>query len=140
MGIRISGPLVSLTAIGAGIGGAVTNAATAHTLSTGKRAVIKKIMWRNNSLTNGFLLVGYGDRTVAGSLFRQVLPSILMLAGIDGEMSELDIPNGGNTPEGFQTDTTAVTGTVGNILVETDAAGVGAIPANVQVKIEVDES
>lgn len=139
MGVRISGPLISLEAIGAGIGGAVTNAGTAHTLSTGKRAVIKKIVWLNRAAT-GRLLIGFGDRTVTGSLFRQTLPSILMLSGIDGEMGEDEIPNGGNTPEGFQTDTTAVTGTIGNILVETDAVGVGAAPVNVQVRIEVEES
>lgn len=138
MGVRISGPLVSLVAVGAGIGGAVANAGTAHILSTGKRAVIKKIMWRSGG-GNRDLLIGYGDLTAAGSLFRQVLPNIQMLANIDGEMDESEIPNGGNTPEGFQADTTVPTGTSGNILVETDTAGVGAIPNNVQVRIEVEE-
>lgn len=139
MGRRLSTGLISIVATGAGDGGAVTNAQTAWSLSSGKRAIIRKIRWRNRSGANANLLIGYGDLTPAGSLFRQVFPSILMLAGTDGELTEDQIPIMGNSREGFAADTTAVTGTTGDILVETDAAGVGAAPNDVQVIMEIEE-
>lgn len=140
MGVRLSTGLVSLTAVGNGDGVAIgATGFTAWTLSTGKRAIIRKIMWRNRTGGNGNLLVGYGDRTVAGSIFRQVMPSIFMVNGIDGELTEVEIPIVGNFIEGFKADTTAVTGTVGNIIVETDCAGVGAAPTDAQVLMEIEE-
>lgn len=140
MGIRLSSNLVSIIANAAGPGGAVAGSQTAWTLSAGKRAIIRKIHWRNRTGGNCSLLVGFGDRTVAGSLFRQVLPRILTLNGIDGSMAEVDLPIVGNTPEGFQNDATIPTGTIGNILVETDdaPAGIGA-GAPLEVTIEVEE-
>ena len=152
MGVRLSSGLVAITAVGAGNNanlGAVANNPTAWILSIGKRAVIKKIMWRNGIGVNANLLIGYGDRTVAASVFRQVFPNILMVNGIDGELTEGEIPimgNGvggtalvpGGATQGFVADTTPVTGTVGNIIVETDGAA-GAYPANVQVIIELEE-
>jgi len=141
MGVRLSSGLMSITAVGGGDGvalGAAANNPTAWILSTGKRAVIKKIMWRNGIGAAANLLVGFGDRTVAGSIFRQVLPNIRMVAGVDGELNEDDLPIAGNSREGFVADTTAITGTVGSIFVETDGAA-GAYPGNVQVVIEVEE-
>ena len=138
MGVRIAGPLVTLIAVGAGDGGVVTNAGVAHILSLGKRAVIKKIMWRNRIGVNADLYVGYGDLTGAGSLFRRVLPLILMVNGVDGELDEPNIPMGGNAPQGFQADTTLVTGSSGNILVECITVGIGA-GTPVEVRIEVEE-
>lgn len=142
MGDRLSSGLVSITAVGAGDGVVLGVAAanpTAWTLSTGKRAIIKKIAWRNRAGANGNLLIGFGDRTVAGSIFRQVFPSILMLNGVDGEIGEEALPVMGNSREGFANDGTVTTGTTGNIIVETDIAGVGAAPGNVQVIIELEE-
>lgn len=141
MGVRLTGGMVSITAVGAGNGvalGLATANPTAWTLSTGKRAVIKKIMWRCGIAGGANLLVGYGDRTVAGSIFRQVLPNIRMVTGVDGELNEEDLPIAGNSPEGFVADTTAVTGSVGSIFVETDGAA-GAYPGDVQVILEVEE-
>ena len=141
MGQRLTGGMVALVATGAGNGGAVANALTAWTLSAGKRAIIRKITWRNRTGANANLLIGFGDRTAVGSLFRQVLPTILMINGIDGELSEDLLPICGNTPQGFQADTTVPTGTVGNILVETDSVLVAPPPAttDIQVIIEVEE-
>ena len=135
-GVRISGPLVRCVAAAAGDGGVVANSQVAHTLSTGKRAAIKKIMWRNRALVNVDLLVGYGDLTAAGSLFRQVLPRILCVAGVDGELLETELPIGGNSPEGFVADTTVPTGTLGNILVETDGAVGAGTPLEVRIEVE----
>lgn len=141
MGVRLSSGLVSITAVGGGDGvalGVVGANPTAWTLSPGKRAVIKKIAWRNRIGVNANLLIGFGDRTVAGSIFRQVFPSILMVNGVIDELTEEAIPIMGNSREGFVADTTAVTGTTGAIIVETDGAA-GAAPADVQVIIEVEE-
>lgn len=152
MGVRLSSGLVTITAVGGGnnvVLGAVAANPTAWTLSPGKRAVIKKVAWRNGIGVNANLLIGYGDRTVAGSVFRQVFPNILMVNGFDGELREEDLPIMGNGvgyagvggtggTEGFVADTTPVTGTTGAIIVETDGAA-GAYPANVQVIIEVEE-
>ena len=137
MSVRMTGGLVRCVALGAGDGGAVANAVTAWVLSIGKRAVIKKLLWRNQVGVNADLLVGYGDRTAAGSLFRQVLPIIRCVNGVDGELTEEELPICGNSPEGFIADTTIPTGTVGNILVETTTDGVGAgTPLEVIVEVE----
>ncbi len=141
MGNRYTGPVVILTAVGAGVGGAVANAGTAWAVSQGSKKVkIRKIRWNNLSGIAGYLLVGYGDLTVAGSLFRRIMPDIYMLAGItDGELTEDQIPAGGNTPEGMQPSTVAVTGTTGAILVEsTIALGVGT-PVHVQIEVEEED-
>ncbi len=145
MGTRLSTGLISLTAVGNGDGVVIgATGFTAWTLSLLKRAIIRKIMWRNRTGGNGNLLIGYGDRTVAGSVFRQVFPSIWMVNGFDGELTEDEIPMAGGIStgvmhEGFCADTTPVTGTVGNIIVETDCALVAAAPLNVQVLMEIEE-
>ena len=141
MGVRLSTGLVSITAVGAGDGvvlGAAANNPTAWTLSLGRRAIIRKIMWRNGIAAAANLLIGFGDRTVAGAVFRQVFPNIRMVSGVDGELTEDEIPILGNGPEGFVADTTPVTGTIGNIIIETDGAA-GAYPGNVQVSMEIEE-
>lgn len=149
MGIRLSSNLITITAVWAGDGGAITNLQTAWNPSLSaatasnaggipKLAIIRKIMWHNRTAGNGNLVIGFGDRTVAGSLFRRRFPLILMLAGIDGELDEANIPISGNTPRGFILDTTPVTGTTGAILVGTDAAGV-AVATPVEVTMEIEE-
>lgn len=138
MGIRVSGGLVNAVAIGAD-GGAIANFVAAFTMPTQevKRLVIRKIMWRNRTGGNANLFVGYGDRTAVGSLFRRVMPLILMINGFDGELDELNIPIAGNRNEGFVQDATIPTGTNGNIMVGTDAAAVG-VGTPVEVTLEVE--
>lgn len=135
-GIRLQGGLVNIVAVGVV---APSNAILAWVLSTGRRAIIRKIMWNNRTGGDGFLRVGYNDLTPApgGPNFVQVLPDILMLAGFDGELAEEDLPICGNTLEGFQVDTTPVAGTFGNIMLESTVGA--AIPNNVQVTLEVEE-
>lgn len=146
MGTRVSSGLISLIATGAGDGGAIANAVALLTMPTVRpmKLVIRKLRWRNRSGVAANLLIGYGDRTLAGSLFRQVFPSIWMLAGIDDVLEEGQIPVFGNTPEGFYVDTRPTpavapfVGTIGDILVETDSAVVGAAPGDVQVMAEIE--
>lgn len=124
MGVRLTGGLIDIL---------VANTSyTAFTLSPGKRAVIKKILWFNNTGGNGFLWIG---ATIAAA-FTQLLPSILMVNGVDGELGEDEIPICGNTPEGFVADTTVATLTTGDIVVQ---ATVGAAAPNCRVIIEVEE-
>lgn len=140
MGLRLTGGLVRCIAVGAGNGGAIANAVIAHVLSpvTPHRAIIRKIMWRNLTGADADLLVGYADRTVAGALFRQVMPNIKALFGFDGELTEDELPIAGNTPQGFAVDLTIPTGSIGNVYVETTAIGVGA-GTPMEVIIEVEE-
>ena len=106
-----------------------------HPLSAGKRAVIKKICWMNRAAAgNTELQIGY---LTVGAVFTQVLPDIQMIANIDGQVGEEDLPSVGNGPEGFAADTTLVTGTLGNIVCQCVAAG--AAPNDVLVALEVEE-
>lgn len=138
MGDRFSTGLINITAVWAGVAGAITNTPVLWTLSAGKRAVIRKLRWRNRTGGAGNLIIGFGDRTVAGSLFRQVFPWIMMVNGIDDGLDEDLLPIMGNYPQGFCVDTTAVTGTAGAIRVATDAAGV-AVATPVEVIAEIEE-
>lgn len=128
MGVRVSSGLINITVI--------NTTTLLWTKSTGKRAVIKKIMWANRSGANGQLRIGYNTNAVA-PVWTQVMPDILILNGADGELREAELPIVGNTPEGFITDTTVNTGTDGHIRAQATVAGLGA--ASVQVEIEVEE-
>jgi hypothetical protein len=138
MGIRRGGPLTTLTAVGGGVGAVLTNAGLVWNTSPNKTAKIKKI---TASVTagagNGVLLIGYGDNNVA-SLFRQTMVSLYLVNGQTTVWTEDEIPQGGNTPQGFQTDNTALTGTNGDIYVEATCPAI-AVGLPVQVKIEVEE-
>lgn len=144
MGKRVSSGLISLVAAAAGNGGAIASAVIAIPMPVGNppqgpvNVVIKKIAWWSNFGLNAQLLIGYGDRTVAGSLFRQVFPTILMINGQPDHWD--DPPIMGNSPEGFKIDLTAVTGTLGDIYVECPTAGIGAAPNNVFVVVEAELS
>jgi len=107
---------------------------TAWTLGLGRRAVIRKIRFHNRTGGNGVLRIGY---TTLAAAFVQVLPDITMLNGLDDAWDEEHIPIGGNYPEGFAADTTAGTGTLGDIIIRSDVGG--AIPNDVQVTLEVEE-
>ena len=137
MGTRITGNIQSITGVGGGDGAALANQVTLHTLSTGKRAVIRKLMITNRTGGNVNVWIGYGDLTVAASVFRQTMPSIFMANGMDTELTEDQIPLNGNTPQGFAADTTAITGSNGNIIAE--ASNAAAAPADVQIIAEVEE-
>ncbi len=142
MGKRVSSGLLSIIAVGAGVGGAIANAYNAIPMPVGNppqggvKIVVKKLAWYHALGFGATLLIGYGDRTVAGSLFRQVFPTINMVSGQFGWWD--DPPIMGNTPEGFMIDTTAVTGTLGNVLIESPTAGIGAAPNNVFVIVEAE--
>lgn len=125
MGIRLTGGIVGILV--------AATSYTAWTLSTGKRAIIRKVMWYNNTGGNGFLSIGI---TTLGAVFTEVLPRILMVNGVEGSMDEDQLPIAGNSPEGFQSDTTLVTGTLGNIIVRGTVGG--ALPT-CTVIIEVEE-
>ena len=101
--------------------------------STGKRAIIRKIMWYNNTGAAGYLRIGY---LTLGAVFTQVLPNILMVNLADGELGEAEIPITGNTREGFYPDTTAGTGTLGNIIVQ---GTVGGAAPTCRVTMEIEE-
>ena len=142
-GVRLSTGLVQLTAVGNGDGIAI--GATAFTLFTlptqraGTRAVIRKLAFRNQSGGNGNLLIGYADLTApgAGALF-VLIGAVYMINGIADFMTEAELPIFGNTPQGFQADTTPVTGTLGNIIVETDCLGAAVLtPVGVIAEIEL---
>ncbi|MDP2730326.1 MAG: hypothetical protein Q8O55_07580 [Dehalococcoidales bacterium] len=140
----VSTGLQSIIAVGAGVGGAIANAILAIPMPIGNppqgmvKMVIKKIAWYSNMGVNATLLIGYGDRTIAGSLFRQVLPTITMINGFSGVWD--DVPIAGNIREGFMIDMTAVTGTLGDIYIECPTVGIGAAPNNVFVTMDVELS
>jgi len=140
MGQIYSSGLLSLVAVGAGDGGAIANAIMAFQMptipATGVKLIVRRVAWRNRIGINADLLIGYADRTVAGALFRLVFPRIRMVNGVADEWT--DMPIMGNTREGFMIDTAAVTGSLGDIYVETDTAGVGAAPLNVEVTMDVE--
>lgn len=127
MGTRLTGGIVGLLV--------AATSYTAWTLSLGKRAVIRKIMWYNNTGGASVLEVGFLTNA-AVPVFTAVLPRILMVNGNDGQIPEDQLPIAGNTPEGFQADTTANTGTLGNIIVQATVGG--ALPTCTCI-IEVEE-
>lgn len=142
MGKLISSGLQSIVAVGAGNGGAIANAILAVPMPVGLppqgavKMVIRKISWYLGLGINATLLIGYGDRTVAGSLFRQVFPTILMVTGVHDEWRNPPIM--GNTREGFMIDVTPVTGTLGDIYIESPTVGIAGVPNNAFVILEVE--
>lgn len=126
-GIRLGSGLISVVAAAT-----TTRLFTLGTVST-KKAIIRKIFWHNRTGGNGTLSIGY---LTLGAVFTPVLPLILMLNGIDGQLEEVDIPITGNTVEGFCAERTLVTGSLGNIDCQTSVGG--AAPADVLVSIEVE--
>jgi len=106
---------------------------TAWTPSTGKRAIIRKILWYNNTGAAGYLQIGF---LTLAAVFTEVLPRILMVNGAEGAIGEDELPIVGNTREGFYPDTTLVTGTLGLITVQATVGG--AIPT-CSVAMEIEE-
>ncbi len=128
-GQRLSGPLTPVVA-------ALTSTIVYTKGNTSNKKVrLKKIMWNNRNAAAGALRVGY--ITLAGA-FVQVLPDIFMIGGgVDGTYAEPDLPLCGNDPDGFIANTTLVTGTLGDIAVQSTVAA--AAPNDVQVRVEVEE-
>jgi hypothetical protein len=126
--VRITGGLVSCVA--------AATSYTLHTLSLNKRAQIKKLRAFNHQPGNVRLTIGYLTNA-ALPVFTPVMPDILLIAGMDFAVPESELPVCGNTPEGFAADTTATTGTLGDIVCQVSAAG--AAPSDVEVQVEVEE-
>lgn len=124
--LRITGGLVSCVA--------AATTYTLHTLSTGKRAIVRKISAFNHQAVAVRLQIGY---LTLGAVFTPCLPDIYLVTGMDLRLTEDEIPVCGNSPEGFIADTTAVTGTLGNISCQVSAAA--AAPADIEVQVEVEE-
>ena len=125
--IRVTSRLVSIVA--------AATSTVLWTISTDKRAIVKKIWYNNRTGVNTQLRIGYID--VVAAAFQQCTPDILMVAGFDGQITEDELPIFGNTPEGFVADAAVAAGCTGVIVAQSVAAG--AAPLDVQVVIEVEE-
>lgn len=67
----------------------VTGAAIAlYNITVGRSAIIRRIMWLNAAGGNSNLSLGQG---LAGA-FAAVLPAIVTLNGLDGQLNEWDFP------------------------------------------------
>jgi len=94
------------------------------------RVVPRRIDWINRTGGNGFLRIGY---TTLGAAFTPVYVDIWMLNNIPDWMT---LPLIGNGPQGFSPDTTAGTGTLGHIDVQSTVGG--AAPTDVLINLEVE--
>ena len=99
-----------------------------HTMPTSMptTAKIRKIMWYNGVGADSLLQIGY---TSLAAAFVQTIPNILCLAGFDGELTEADLPN-----YEFRPDTTAGTGTLGDIIAQVTVCPAGAITVIIEVE------
>lgn len=116
----------------------VTVAATTTALATltgTMKAVIRKLRVYHARVGNIMLELGYATNAFA-PVWTPVLPAFLCLTGIDNDWTELELPVAGNTPFGFQIDTTPNTGFAGVIACQASAAGVA--PNNILVSIEFE--
>lgn len=112
-------------------------AATSYTLWTKSLLRVAKLVavrWYNRAGGPSLLSIGY---TTLGAAFVQVHPLILMLNGFDGEIVFPGII--GNTPYGFAADTTAGTGTLGNIIARASLAGAVATEVQIEGFVEEDD-
>lgn len=138
MGQRVSTNLVRITAVGAGDGVAIgATGFVLYTLPVGLRAIIRKLAIRNQTGANANLLIGYGDRTVVGSIFR-LIGAVWAVNNLPDFLTEDELPIFGNTPEGFKLDLTIPGGTTGDIIIETDSAFAAVLtPMGVIAEIEL---
>lgn len=67
---------------------AATTPTLIYTLSEGRTAKIKKVMLMNNTAVNDFVTFGQG----AGGAFVAHMPAIVVIANLDGDMGELELP------------------------------------------------
>lgn len=95
-------------------------AATSYTLwlkSPGRKAHIRSIRWF--SALAGTLTIGF---TSLAAAFVPAYHVLDMLAGLAGE-EIFNWPGPGNTIDGFAADATAITGSLGNIILQASVAG-----------------
>lgn len=88
-----------------------------HILPIGRSAIIRKVMWSNNTGANVTLIFG-SQTTAAGWL--PLLPTIMAITGFDGELNESDLPD----IEFYLDPSAGAAGMTGNILVQASAVGV----------------
>ncbi len=101
-----------------------------HTLPLGRTAMIRKIMWYNNTGALETITLGTWDNTPAPALFVPLFPNITCMNTFDGELQAEEIPN-----VIFELNLTPVAlgnGTTGNIYVLGSVAGI-------LVRLEVEE-
>lgn len=127
VGVRFSAPMASITIA------ATTTLLCAIPGGSGsaqpRTAVIRKIMWSNRNGGNSKLRIGSTDSGTGGTggNFTQRLPEINMLAGLDGELNENDLPR--YEFRSLADDDTDIVG----------QASVAAVsPNDIQVSIEVE--
>ena len=108
----------------------------AHALSTNRKQVLRKITWMNRTGGGGVLRVGYLTNA-AIPIFVQVLPDIDMINGLYGEIREDNLPIAGNSITGFCADNTLNTGSLGDIVLQSDIGA--AAPTDIMVSGEVEE-
>ena len=94
---------------------------TLYQISPGNKARIKKIIVTNRTGANGYLRLGYGA-------FTQVFPDILIINGVDLELTEDDLPEYWWRETGSSTTDIVAQSSVG-----------AASPTDVQVFVEVEE-
>lgn len=94
---------------------------TLYQITPGRQARITKIIATNRTGGNGFLRFGYGA-------FTQVFPDLLMLAGIDMEWTEEELPEYWYRDTGSGTTDIVMQSTVG-----------AASPTDVQVFAEIEQ-
>lgn len=100
-----------------------------HTLSTGRKAVIRKILWYNPLGVNILILIGTTDNSVPAALFVQLLPTIIAIPGLDGDKLEEEL-----APVEFAVDARALTaGATGNIFLQDASAG------GLLIRLEIEE-
>ena len=108
----------------------------AHTLSTNRKQVLRKISWFNRTGGAGVLRVGYLTNA-AIPVFVQVLPDIDMQNDIWNQLTEIELPIAGNSITGFCADTTLNTGSLGDIVLQSNIGA--AAPTDIMVSGEVEE-
>jgi len=109
-GVRITRPRVSITA--------AATATLVHQVTSGRTAILKKLMWYNGQSADVILEIG----TFAGNTFSRRLPRIRAIAGHHDGLDELMCPN-----FEFEVDIYAM------------ASAAGAAPGDIEVQCEVAE-
>ena len=109
-GVRITKPRVSITA--------AATATLVHQVTSGRTAILNKLMWYNGQSADVILEIGIFD----GSTFTRLLPRIKAIAGQHGGLNDRMCPN-----VEFEVDIYAM------------ASAAGAAPSDVEVQCEVTE-
>lgn len=100
-----------------------------HTLTVGRKGVIRKVLWYNPLGVNINILLGTLDNTLPAALFVQLLPTIVAIPNLDGERLENEMP-----PVAFVLNLLPMAlGTTGDIYVQDAGAG-GLI-----IRLEIEE-